>query len=293
MIEEIKFFIDICINSLPIGSVYCLLALGFVLILKATRMLNLCQGEIMMLGAYFTYGFMQMKWPFAVAILASLVLNAAVAFIAEKFILRKVIDKPPFVLLLVTVGIGTVIVGLTGILWGVEQKTVEISNFSKMVNLSGFRMTYGKISIILMAIVFIIILELFFKLSRRGMAMRATASNWSASMLMGVNIGNVFSASWILASILAVFPGIFLAKSIILEPGISVYGYVGLSALVLGGMDSILGTIVGGFTIGIVEGLAAIYIGGQSKHLAGFIVLFLVLMVRPTGLFGTKKVERV
>jgi len=125
------------------------------------------------------------------------------------------------------------------------------------------------------------------------MAIRATASNLNASMLMGVNVWHVFSLSWILAAVISVLTGVFIARLSILEPGISQYAFIAIAALVLGGFDSIKGAIVGGYIIGIVEAFAVFYIGGQSKHLAGFVVMFVVLMIRPYGLFGIKKVERV
>jgi branched-chain amino acid transport system permease protein len=293
MIEQIELFAEVCISSLPVGSIYCLLALGYVLIFKATKVLNLCQGEIMMIGAYVCYSATGLKLPFVAALIASLVLTCAVAFLLEKVIFRKVMEQPIFVSIMVAVGTGILLRGLVGIVWGVEEKVMNVPHFNKMVGIPGFHMNYGKFSIILIAIVFIIILELFFKLSRRGMAMKATASNWSASMLMGVNIRHIFSFSWVLAAIVSVFAGIFLAKLIMLEPTISLYGLVCLSVIVLGGVDSILGAIVAGYAIGLAEGISVFYIGGQSKHLAGFVVMFLVLMIRPTGFFGIKEVERV
>lgn len=293
MIEQIELFVRICIGSLPAGSIYCLLALSYVLIFKGTKVLNLCQGEIMMFGAYVYYSAMELKLPFAAAIIISLVFTCSVALALEKFVLRKVMDKPIFVSVMVVIGIGIALRGLVGIVWGVEEKVVDVPYFDIMARLPGIHMTWGKLSIVLMAIVFIVVLELFFKFSRYGMGMKATASNLSGSMLMGVNIRRVFSISWVLAATVSVFPGIFLAKFIILEPTISLYGFISLSALILGGVDSILGTMIGGFAIGLAEGISVFYIGGQSKHLAGFVVMFLVLMIRPTGLFGIRKVERV
>jgi branched-chain amino acid transport system permease protein len=154
-------------------------------------------------------------------------------------------------------------------------------------------MNYGKLSAIFLAILFVLALDLFFRFSKIGLAMRATASNLSASMIMGVRVGGIFSLSWILAAIVSVLTGICLARMTILEPGISQYAFVALSALVLGGVDSIAGAIVGGYAVGIAEGLAVFYVGGQSKSLAGFIIMFLILMIKPYGLFGVKRVERV
>jgi branched-chain amino acid transport system permease protein len=293
MFGQIELFAEVCVNSLPAGSIYCLLGLSYVLIFKATKVLNLCQGEIMMIGAYVCYSAMELKLPFVAALIASLILTCAVAFVLEKAIFRRVMEQPVFVSVMVAVGIGILLRGLVGILWGVEEKVMDVPYFNKMMAIPGFHMSYGKFSIILIAIVFIAILELFFKLSRHGMAMKAAASNRSASMLMGVNTRHIFSFSWALAAFVSVFSGIFLAGSIMLEPTISLYGLACLSVIVLGGVDSILGAIVAGYAIGLAEAISVFYIGGQSKHLAGFVVMFLVLMIRPTGFFGTKEVERV
>ena len=174
-----------------------------------------------------------------------------------------------------------------------DQKMLDIPHFDEMAGLPALSLNYGKLSIMVIAILVIIILSIFFKVSKIGIAMKATASNHAAAMLMGVNTGHIFSLSWLLAATISVFPGIFLAKLTILEPTISLYGLIALSVLILGGMESVLGSIVAGYLIGIAEGISVFYIGGQSKHLAGFVVMFLVLMIRPTGLFGIKKVERV
>jgi branched-chain amino acid transport system permease protein len=192
-----------------------------------------------------------------------------------------------------TLGLGILIRGIIGISWGVDQKVLEIPYFEKMAALPLVHMNYGKLSIVLVSILAILVLELFFRFSRLGTAIRATASNLNASMIMGVNVWHIFSLSWILGAIISVFSGVFIARLSILEPGISQYALIAIAALVLGGLDSIKGAIVGGYIIGIAEGLAVFYIGGQSKQLVGFVVMFLVLMVRPYGLFGIKKVERV
>jgi branched-chain amino acid transport system permease protein len=293
MLEELRIILNICLNSLPVGSIYCLLALSFVLIFRATKIFNLCQGEIMMFGAYITYSAIQLNIPFPLAILGSLVLTSLLAVLLEKFILRKFVGKPISVSIMATLGLGILLRGFVGIFWGVDQKVLEVPYFDTMASLPFINMNYGKLSIVFMSILVILALELFFRYSRLGTAIRATASNLDASMMMGVNVWRIFSLSWILAAIISVCTGVFISRLSILEPGISQYSLIAIAALVLGGLDSIKGAIVGGFIIGIAEGLAVFYIGGQSKYLVGFIVMFLILMIRPYGLFGIKKVERV
>jgi branched-chain amino acid transport system permease protein len=293
MLGELQIVLSICLTSLPIGSVYCLLALSFVLIYRATKIFNLCQGEIMMLGAYIAYTAVQYKLPFVLAVVSSLVLTTAASLFLEKYVLRSFVGKPISVSIMVTLGLGILLRGLIGIVWGVDQKVLEVPMFEEMAALPLVHMTYGKLSVIIFSILAILGLEVFFKYSRLGMAIRATASNVNGAMLMGVNIWHVFSFSWVLAAVISAVTGIFVARLSILEPGISQYAFIAIAALVLGGFDSIKGAIIGGFIIGIFEGLAVFYIGGQSKHLVGFVVMFIVLMIRPYGLFGIKKVARV
>jgi branched-chain amino acid transport system permease protein len=293
MLGELQIIMSICLTSLPIGSIYCLLALSFVLIYRATKIFNLCQGEIMMVGAYMAYSAVQCNVPFWLAVIISLVMTSVVALCLEKYVLRNFVGKPISISIMVTLGLGILMRGLIGILWGVEQKVLEVPMFEQIASLPLVHMTYGKASVIAFCVLAIVGLEIFFKHSRLGAAIRATASNLNGAMLMGVNIWRIFALSWVLAAVISAITGIFVARLSILEPGISQYAFIAIAALVLGGFDSIKGAIVGGFIIGIFESLAVFYIGGQSKHLVGFVVMFLVLMIRPYGIFGIKKVARV
>lgn len=293
MLEELQMFLEVCISSLPLGAIYCLLALSFVLIYRATKIFNLCQGEIMMFGAYCAYTAIKMKVPFVLAILISLLVTCALAYFLEKFVVRRFMAKPIFVSIMVTVGLGILLRGVIGLAWGVDQKILLIPYFESMPDLPGIHMNYGKIFIVFMAILAIGILSLYYKHSKSGLASQATVDDLTGAMYMGVDVRQIFSQAWLLAAVISVFTGVFLARLTILQPGISSFSFIALSALVLGGIDSIGGAIVGGFCIGLAEGLSVFYIGGQSKQLAGFIVMFLVLMFRPYGLFGRRKIERV
>lgn len=293
MIDELYMFLDVCISSLPLGSLYCLLALSFVLIFRATKLLNLCQGELMMLGAYISYSCINSNLSFVTAILVAIFITCIVALPMEKFIVRRFMGKPIFVSIMVTLGLGIMLRGIISLLWGVDQKVIALPFLDEMVTLSWIHMNYGKLIVILIGIIFIASLELFFRYSRIGTAVRSTASNTTASMMMGVNVGHIFSLSWLLASIVSVVTGVFISKLFILEPTMSQYGFIALSVLVLGGVDSIKGAIVAGYAVGLAENLSVFYIGGDSKSLAGFIIMFAILMFKPYGLFGIKKIERV
>jgi len=165
MLEELQLIISICLNGLPIGSIYCLLALSFVLIFRATKIFNLCQGEIMMLGAYLAYSSVQLNLPFPLAIAISLVLTSIVALALEKYILRNFIGKPIFISIMVTLGLGILIRGIIAILWGVDQKVLEVPMFEKAATLPGIHMTFGKLAIVITAVLVIVLLETFFRFS--------------------------------------------------------------------------------------------------------------------------------
>ena len=217
MIEEIKLFAEVCLNSLPVGSIYCLLALSYVLIFKGTKVLNLSQGEIMMLGAYICYSFMEVGLSFLNALLLSLVLTCVAAFLSRKVRPEKDNDRPGFRLRDGDPRNRRILAGPRRRHVGCRPEEDDHPVLRSGRELSGISMNYGKLSIILIAVLFIVVLEVFFKVSKRGMAMKATASNRAAAGFMGVNVTHVSSLSWVLAAVISVFPGVFLAKLLILR----------------------------------------------------------------------------
>lgn len=291
-------FIQVIVTGVATGGVYGLIALGFVLIFKATGILNLATGAFMTLGAYICLTVLgQFGAPFWVAFLCTLGFAIVMGIVLERIILRPLIGEPIISVVMVTIGLSSILQGLTHIIWSPEYRSFPEIFPPEPLDL-GFAIVpsgllWGFVFAALGTIVFILI----FKLTRTGVAMRATASDQQAALSMGISVRWIFALSWSYGAVAAVIGGIVIGNI----SGISIYlGDIGLKVLaviILGGLDSIGGAILGGLIIGILENLTGLYLdpvfGGGVKDVAPFIILVLIIMIRPYGLFGKKIIERV
>jgi branched-chain amino acid transport system permease protein len=290
--------LQVVITGLATGGVYGLIALGFVLIYKATSVLNLAMGEFMTLGAFMCMTLLlQLNSPFFLAFILTLVMACVLGFVIERIILRPLIGEPIISVIMVTIGLGLILRGLMYMIWTPSFRTFpEI--FPPKPLLLGFAVVpsglwWGFVFAIVATVVFLVI----FKYSRTGVAMRATANDQQAALSMGISVRWIFALAWCFGAMASVIGGIVIGNI----SGISVYmGDVGLKVLaviILGGLDSIGGAILGGLIIGVLENLTGLYIdpliGGGAKGIAPFFILVIILMVRPYGLFGKELIERV
>ena len=291
-------FLQMIVTGTATGGVYGLIALGFVLIFKATGILNLATGAFMTLGAYICLTVLgQFGAPFWVAFLCTLGFAILLGIVLERIILRPLIGEPIISVVMVTIGLSSILQGLTHVIWSPDYRSFpeifppEPLDLGFAVVPSG--LLWGFIFAALGTIIFILI----FKLTRTGVAMRATASDQQAALSMGISVRWIFALSWSYGAVAAVIGGIVIGNI----SGISIYlGDIGLKVLaviILGGLDSIGGAILGGLIIGILENLAGLYLdpifGGGVKDVAPFVILVLIIMIRPYGLFGKKIIERV
>ncbi len=291
-------FLQMIITGTATGGVYGLIALGFVLIFKATGILNLATGAFMTLGAYICLTVLgQFGAPFWVAFLCTLVFAILLGIVLDRIIFRPLIGEPIISVVRVTIGLSSILQGLTHVIWSPDYRSFpeifppEPLDLGFAVVPSG--LLWGFIFAALGTIIFILI----FKLTRTGVAMRATASDQQAALSMGISVRWIFALSWSYGAVAAVIGGIVIGNI----SGISIYlGDIGLKVLaviILGGLDSIGGAILGGLIIGILENLAGLYLdpifGGGVKDVAPFVILVLIIMIRPYGLFGKKIIERV
>ena len=294
-----EIFLQLVITGLAWGSVYACIALGFVLIFKATEIFNFAQPELMMLGAYMAFTVVAwLKLPFILGFIASLVIMGAVAGVLEVLVIRPMVGEPVLSVIMVTLGLANVLRGLTSLIWGPEELVFPSPFSDDPVVILGAYCNQAELFTIGAAGVLIIIFLLFFKYSSVGISMRATAEDSSTAFLMGINVKRVFTASWIIASLVATVAGVFLASfTVYAAPLMSFYGLKALPAIILGGLDSIEGAIVGGLIIGVAENLAGFYLqeylGSGINEITAFMIVLLVMMVRPYGLFGSKLIERV
>lgn len=287
------YLLEISLAGIGSGGLYALTALAFVMIYKATKVVNLAIGEMLMLGAYLMFGMASnLGWPIWVAIVAAIIGSGIGGAIVERLAIRPMLGESPISVFMVTVGLSSVMIGLVELIWTADQQRLPEFMPSDPIMLGEAfispKLFYGFV----VAAVLIIIALVVFRFWRGGVALRATASDQAAAYSVGINVPRVFSLAWIAAAMIAAIAGIVVGSIGGLSSSMGVFGLSVLVVVIVGGLDSVLGALVAGLGIGLLESLAGGYLGGEFKLLATFSTLILVLMIRPYGLFGTHEIER-
>jgi branched-chain amino acid transport system permease protein len=299
---ELDVFLTVLVRGLAQGSLYALLAAGFVVIYRATDVVNFAQPSLMVLGAYFTAYFARsIGLPFAVAVLLAMVAVAAIAGLSERIALRPMVGEPPFAAAMVTVGLFIVLTIVANRLIGPNVLTVGDPWGLEIADLGLFRIRVADGWRIGLSAVAFVTVGLFLAKSRTGLAMRATSLDQEVALAQGVNVGRMFGLSWMLAGLLAGLAGMMVGSG-----GMGVdqtTAFVALKALpviILGGLDSMKGAYIGGLIIGVAEAFTRAnaanlvpYVGSNFDVVVPYLIMVLVLMIRPYGLFGTPEVQRV
>ena len=288
---------QLIVSGIAVGGVYALIALGFVLIYKATSIINFATGEFMMIGAYFFYTAMVMAGlPAVPSFLAVMLAASLLGFLVERTILRHMLGQPTISIVMVTIGLSSILMGLAEIIWSTDFKNfpplfprapVVVGDIIIRSNLFwGFVIAMGAV----------VLFAVLFKYAKVGVAMRATAADQMASFSMGINVRSMFTLAWSLGAVAAGLGGIIIGNMGGIQPTLGNIGLKIFPVVILGGLDSIAGAVVGGFIVGLVENVAGGYLdpyfGGGVKNLAPFVVLVLILLVKPYGLFGKEEIER-
>lgn len=290
-------FLQATANGIAVGAIYALLALGFVIIYKSTQVLSFAQQGLTVLGAFWVVYFSDvLDLSFWVAVSLGMLLAAAVGIVIERIMLRPMVGKPVFAVALLTIGLNIVILVIAFDLIGVEIRSLRDPWGFKSLSIGGVTISYKNAATIITAVVVVSALLAFFRYAKFGLAMRATASDQEVALAQGVTVTHVFAAAWALAAV----AGVFLGAGTGVAPAIGARAIRALPAAVVGGLDSIAGAIVGGLIIGLVEAYTVAYqsqylsfLGANFANVVAWVVMFLVLLVRPSGLFGTIEVERV
>ncbi len=287
------YLLEISLAGIGSGGLYALTGLSFVMIYKATKVVNLAIGEMLMLGAYLMFGMASnLGWPVWMAIVAAIIGSGLGGAIVERLAIRPMLGESPISVFMVTVGLSSVMIGLVELIWTADQQRLPEFMPSDPVMLGEAfippKLFYG----FLVAAALILIALAVFRFWRGGVALRATASDQAAAYSVGINVPRVFSLAWIAAAMIAAIAGIVVGSIGGLSSSMGVFGLSVLVVVIVGGLDSVLGALVAGLGIGLLEALAGGYLGGEYKLLATFSTLILVLMVRPYGLFGTHEIER-
>ena len=294
-------FLQALVTGVALASVYALIALGFVIIYKSMQVLNFAQPALLLLGVYWVVYFATtLGWPFYLALLMGVVLSALTGVVVERVALRPMVGKPVFAVAILTIGLNTVISVLALDLIGVDIRQVGDPWGLKVVNIGGLTIAHRQIAAIVTSMALVGLLLLFFKRSRMGLAMRATAFDQEVALTQGVSVSSVFAVSWAIAAVLAMFGGVFLGSGVGLDRSVSVSALKALPAVIVGGLDSIAGALVGSLIVAVAESMTATYqpqyatfLGQGFSQVMPYLVMFLVLLFRPYGLFGTREIERV
>ena len=290
------------VRGLGLGGLYALLGVSFVIVYRATGVINFATPALMVLGAYFTGAFGNSKGlPFWLAVVLGMVVMAVMGLFIERVALRPMVGRPAFSAATVTVGIFIVLLIVAGRLIGSELLTVNDPFGLNTIDVFGARLFTIDIARLIIALVAIGIVGLFLARSRTGLAMRATALDQEVSLAQGINVGRMFGLSWAIAAAMAALAGALLtAGSSGVETTIALVALKALPVIILGGLDSIKGSVIAGMIIGIAESLTRTYqplyapwLGANFDVIVPYLIMIIVLMVRPYGLFGTKEVVRV
>ena len=290
---DIAYLFEMVLAGLGTGGLYALTGLAFVMIYKATKVVNLAIGEMLMLGAYLCFGLAtSLAVPVWLAIILAVLASGLFGALVERVAIRPMLGESPISVFMVTVGLSSILVGLVELVWTSEpQRLPEFMPGNPIIIGEAFvpaKIFYG----FLVAAVLIGIALAVFRFWRGGVALRATASDQGAAYSMGINVPRVFSLTWMAAAMIAGIAGIVVGAIGGISSTMGIFGLSVLVVVIVGGLDSILGALIAGLMIGVVESLAGGLLGGEYKLLTTFVILVVVLMIRPYGLFGTHEIER-
>jgi branched-chain amino acid transport system permease protein len=290
----VELFSQVVISGITLGSLYSLVGFGFVVIYRATKVVNFAQGEMMMLGAMFAlYFYSDLSVPYFAAFLLAVLLCGTFGAALERVAYRPLLNAPVVTLILATVAVGQMMRAGVRILRG-----SEVSRFPSILSaepfvIAGVTFTPLSLSIITIAILLVCAFMLFFRKTRIGKGMEATSENRDAALLVGISVNQTFSLVWAIGSALAAAAGVLLAPLIIITPEMGTIGIKGFIGAILGGFNSIPGAVAGCFLLGVIENLGGVYIASSMKDVIAFCVLVLILIFRPHGLFGLEEGKRV
>jgi branched-chain amino acid transport system permease protein len=297
-VADWQFLALLVSNGVLIGLMYALIALGFVLVYKATDAINFAQGEFVMIAGFLVaaaiggYGA-----PLWAAVAAAVGVMVAFGFGLERVVLRPLLGRPIVAVIMATIGLASILRGVGPLLWGAETKSVPLPIADEPIILGPLFLPPIQLLGAAVSLLFLAAFGWFFLRSRQGIAMRAVADSQPVAMAMGINVERYFAVAWAMAGVVSALGGVVWGNLLGVDVHLALVGFKVFPVVILGGLDSIPGAVVGGLIVGIVESVAAGYIdplvGGGTKDFAPYVLMILVLMVRPVGIFGKPIIERI
>jgi len=291
-------FLQLLLSGLAVGGLYALVALGFTLIYKATRVFNFAVGNFVTIGAFICWSSaVQFHLPIGVSIAMGLAGGALVGWLCDRFALRPLIGQPILAVIVMTLGLSVLLGGISVLVWGGRPRLSPTFMPSGIISLGDVVIAKSLFISFLSAMVIVGILVFFFQRAKAGLAMRATAEDHEVAQAAGIRVKNVFTLIWVISGLCCAAGGILLGTVWRVDLMLSDFGLKVIPAVILGGLESIPGAVIGGLIIGVLEKLAAGYInplvGGGIQTVFAYIIMLLVLVVKPYGLFGLERIERI
>ncbi|WP_029350819.1 branched-chain amino acid ABC transporter permease [Bosea sp. 117] len=295
--EEFQFFLEVLVGGLLSGVMYSLVAIGFVLIYKTSGVLNFAQGALLLFAALTFVSLHERGVPFWASIGLTLVLLAILGTLIERVVLRPLVNQPPITLFLATLGLSYVIEGGAQLLWGTQVHGLDLGIEDIPFEVGGVFISSFDLFAAATAALMVTLITLFFRYTRVGLAFRAVADDQFAALAVGLRLTRIWAIVWTASGVVALVAGLLWGARLGVQFSLSLVVLKALPVLVLGGFDSIAGAIVGGLIVGAAEKLAEVYIGpflgGGIESWFAYVIALAFLLVRPSGLFGQRLVERV
>ncbi len=307
-------FVEAIAEGLSLGAVYALLAMGFVIIFKATQVLNFAHGALAALGAFFVASFATLirfpgrymegapQWlTWSLSVVVALIAAALVGMLIERLFLRPMLGEELFAVAIVTLGIDIALRNITNDFIGTDPRPLGDPWGTNILDLGFVTIAHTEVAQIVVSLILVAAVALFFR-SRTGVAMQATAFDQEAARAQGISVGRIFSIAWAIGAVLAAVAGIFVSvfprRSAGVDPATAFFAFKAFPAIILGGLDSVVGAVVGGFAVGLAESFAGEFIkfdflGTGFAGIVPYLLMLLVLLVKPYGLFGTEEIRRV
>ena len=293
-----ELFLMTLITGILVGGIYALVALGWVLIYKCSGVLNLAMGELTLIGAYVALTFYQMGFPFILAVVGTLLVGVVLGFLTERIFLDKLIGEPLLAVIMVTVGLSFFFKGMVTFVYDTDTRVFDPPIFAiKPIELGFLKVSPVYLWSFILAIVLLFVFVWFFKYTRWGLSMQATADDETAALSLGVSARFVYASAWAIAFMSAGVGGALLGNINGINISVGYLGLLVLPAVVLGGLNSVPGAIVGGIIIGVPQNLSGTYLDhyfpGGVKEIVPFAFMAVFLLFKPYGLWGWERIERV
>lgn len=296
---NVELLTQLLVNGLIVGTLYGVVAMCFVLIYKSTQIVNFAQGEFLLVGAWFCYWLLtDFALPFWIGFPITLAFMMIFGILLQVVVLRPMIGKPIISVIMMTIGLAMFFQSLMSAIFGGYARSFPEVFATRSVEIMGLQVQTAYLMSLVVSLVVMVGFYYFFKYSRMGLAMRATAFDQQVAMSLGISVKQVFAMAWAISAMVSALAGVVVGMVNGVSSALSFFGIKVFPAVILGGLDSIVGSIVGGIIIGVLENLAEycdsqIFQIGNMYAIAPFYVLVIILMIKPYGLFGTKKVERI